>query len=130
MTSSGVSADRITELREAVEREMPGLRSDLESLVRIPSVSASAFDQSHVDASAEAVAALLRGAGMQDVDILREGGAPAVVGLLRLGVGDGSQLGVKSIGLKGSTLPVAGPGGKARAGPARTTIATSRVASE
>jgi acetylornithine deacetylase/succinyl-diaminopimelate desuccinylase-like protein len=82
MTSAALSSDRLGELREAVERELPGLRSDLESLVRIPSVSAPAFDQAHVDASAEAVAQLLRDAGMQDVEILREGGAPAVVGHL------------------------------------------------
>ncbi len=82
MTSAPLPAGRLAELREAVERELPGLRRDLEALVRIPSVSASAFDQSHVAASAEAVAALLRDAGMQDVGILREGGAPAVVGHL------------------------------------------------
>jgi acetylornithine deacetylase/succinyl-diaminopimelate desuccinylase-like protein len=82
MTSSALPADRLAEIRAAVDREMPGLRRDLEGLVRIPSVSAAAFDQSHVDASAQAVAELLRGAGMQDVDILREGGAPAVVGHL------------------------------------------------
>jgi acetylornithine deacetylase/succinyl-diaminopimelate desuccinylase-like protein len=55
---------------------------DLKALVRIPSVSAAAFDQAHVEASAQAVAELLRGAGMQDVEILREGGAPAVMGHL------------------------------------------------
>jgi acetylornithine deacetylase/succinyl-diaminopimelate desuccinylase-like protein len=82
MTSAPLSPDRLGQLRDAVERELPGLRRDLESLVRIPSVSASAFDQSHVDASADAVAELLRGAGMEDVQILREGGAPAVVGHL------------------------------------------------
>jgi cysteinylglycine-S-conjugate dipeptidase len=82
MTSQPLPADRLAELRAAVDREMPGLRRDLESLVRIPSVSAAAFDQAHVEASAQAVAELLRGAGMQDVEILREGGAPAVVGHL------------------------------------------------
>ncbi|GMA89063.1 hypothetical protein GCM10025868_43130 [Angustibacter aerolatus] len=57
------------------------MRADLERLVRIPSVSAQAFDQAHVDASAEAVADLLRQAGL-DVEIVREGGAPAVIGHL------------------------------------------------
>jgi acetylornithine deacetylase/succinyl-diaminopimelate desuccinylase-like protein len=61
---------------------MPETRADLEALVRIPSVSAPAFDQSTLVASAEAVAALLRGAGLAEVEILREGGAPAVVGHL------------------------------------------------
>ena len=74
--------DRLQALRAAVAREMPGVRRDLEALVRIPSVSALAFDQAHVEASAEAVADLLRGAGLQDVELLREGGAPAVVGHL------------------------------------------------
>ena len=74
--------DRLQALRAAVAREMPGVRRDLEALVRIPSVSALAFDQAHVEASAEAVAELLRGAGLQDVELLREGGAPAVVGHL------------------------------------------------
>jgi acetylornithine deacetylase/succinyl-diaminopimelate desuccinylase-like protein len=71
--------------RERVAAEWPALRADLEALVRIPSVSNQAFDQAHVRASAEAVAALLTGAGMPDVRILtatgpdgREG-APAVV---------------------------------------------------
>jgi len=82
MTLAALPADRLAALRAAVDREMPGLRRDLESLVRIPSVSAAAFDQAHVEASAQAVAELLRGAGMQDVEILREGGAPAVVGHL------------------------------------------------
>jgi acetylornithine deacetylase/succinyl-diaminopimelate desuccinylase-like protein len=82
MTLPALPADRLAALRAAVDRGMPGLRRDLESLVRIPSVSAAAFDQAHVEASAQAVAELLRGAGMQDVEILREGGAPAVVGHL------------------------------------------------
>jgi acetylornithine deacetylase/succinyl-diaminopimelate desuccinylase-like protein len=82
MTLPALPADRLAALRAAVDREMPGLRRDLESLVRIPSVSAAAFDQAHVEASAQAVAELLRAAGMQDVEILREGGAPAVVGHL------------------------------------------------
>jgi len=73
---------RLQVLREAVAREMPGVRRDLEALVRIPSVSALAFDQAQVQASAQAVAELLRGAGLQDVELLREGGAPAVVGHL------------------------------------------------
>ena len=58
---------------------MPALRQDLEALARIPSVSLAACDQSQVDASAQAVAALMRGAGLQ-VEIIREGGRPAVLG--------------------------------------------------
>lgn len=57
---------------------MPGVRRDLEALTRIPSVSLGSFDQSFVDKSAEAVAALLRAEGLE-VQIVREGGAPAVL---------------------------------------------------
>ncbi|MBK9476127.1 MAG: dipeptidase [Tetrasphaera sp.] len=60
---------------------MPGIRADLEALTRIPSVSLGAFDQAHVDASAEATAALLRAEGLR-VEIVREGGRPAVIGTL------------------------------------------------
>src|SRR6476620_8125189 len=58
---------------------MPGLRKDLEDLTRIPSVSLDAFDQAHVEASAAATAELLRAEGL-DVEIVREGGRPAVIG--------------------------------------------------
>jgi len=58
---------------------MPQVRADLEALTRIPSVSLDAFDQAHVEASAEATAELLRAEGL-DVEIVREGGRPAVIG--------------------------------------------------
>ncbi|MBI9114265.1 dipeptidase [Sanguibacter suaedae] len=68
------------DLRARVHDLFPALRADLESLVRIPSVSAPAFDQAHVSASADAVAELLRGAGLDDVRILTAGGSrPAVI---------------------------------------------------
>ena len=79
-----VAGERVDQLRARVAALMPGIRHDLEALVRIPSVSAAAFDPEHVQASAEAVAALLRGVGMPQVRILRaevagRPGAPAVV---------------------------------------------------
>ncbi len=73
-------------LRASLDLHLPGVRADLEALVRIPSVSARAFDQAHVQASAEKVEALLRGTGLTDVQVLRgtrpdgTDGAPAVVG--------------------------------------------------
>ena len=79
MTDDAVTPDRIDALRARIAELMPGLRQDLEALTRIPSVSLDAFDQSHVEASAEAVAALLRAEG-RDVEIVREGGRPAVIG--------------------------------------------------
>nr|WP_202627566.1 dipeptidase [Cellulomonas sp. APG4] len=73
------------ELRDRVAAAFPALRADLEGLVRIPSVSSPSFDQAHVRRSAEAVAELLSGAGVPDVQVLtatradgRES-APAVV---------------------------------------------------
>jgi len=74
-----IPADQIAALRETIADLMPQVRSDLEALTRIPSVSLDAFDQQHVEASAEATAALLRAEGL-DVDIVREGGRPAVIG--------------------------------------------------
>ncbi|WFE98299.1 dipeptidase [Micromonospora sp. WMMD987] len=68
-----------SEVRAAVAREMPGVRADLERLVRIPGIAFEGFDHSHVERSAEAVAELLRGCGL-DVRIVRSGGQPAVIG--------------------------------------------------
>jgi acetylornithine deacetylase/succinyl-diaminopimelate desuccinylase-like protein len=68
-----------SELRAAIEREMPGVRADLERLIRIPGIAFDGFDFSHVERSAEAVAELLRGCGL-DVEIVRNGGQPAVIG--------------------------------------------------
>ena len=70
---------RLSALRERVAGLLPTLRRDLEALARIPSVSLEAFDQAHVEASAEAVASLLRAEGLE-VEIIREGGRPAVIG--------------------------------------------------
>ncbi|MFF3855184.1 dipeptidase [Micromonospora sp. NPDC002575] len=67
------------EVRAAVARELPGVRADLERLVRIPGIAFDGFDHSHVERSAEAVAELLRGCGL-DVKIVRSGGQPAVIG--------------------------------------------------
>ncbi|MFC0532231.1 dipeptidase [Phytohabitans kaempferiae] len=68
------------ELRAAITRELPGVRADLERLVRIPGIAFDGFDHSHVERSAEAVAELLRGCEL-DTRIVRSGGGlPAVIG--------------------------------------------------
>jgi len=67
------------ELRAAIAREMPGVRADLERLVRIPGIAFDGFDHSQVERSAEAVAELLRGCGLE-VQIVRGAGQPAVIG--------------------------------------------------
>jgi cysteinylglycine-S-conjugate dipeptidase len=68
------------QLRASVAAEMAGVLRDLADLVRIPGIAFDGFDHSQVDRSAEAVAALLREAGMPEVRIERAGGQPAVVG--------------------------------------------------
>jgi acetylornithine deacetylase/succinyl-diaminopimelate desuccinylase-like protein len=68
-----------SDLRAAIEREMPGVRADLERLVRIPGIAFEGFDHSEVDRSAAAVADLARGCGL-DVQVVRAGGQPAVIG--------------------------------------------------
>jgi cysteinylglycine-S-conjugate dipeptidase len=66
------------ELRAAIERELPGVRADLERLVRIPGIAFDGFDHLQVERSAEAVAELLRGCGLE-TRIVRSGGHPAVI---------------------------------------------------
>src|SRR5690348_12713777 len=67
--------------REAIARILPGVRADLEDLVRIPSVSADPAASGSLRRSAEAVSALLSAAGLPDVELLQvEGGQPAVHG--------------------------------------------------
>ena len=68
-----------TDLRAAVARELPGVRADLERLIRIPSIAYAGFDHSHVERSAAAVAELLSGCGL-DTQVVRQGGQPAVIG--------------------------------------------------
>ncbi len=82
----GVPSIDVETLRHRVETQRELIRRDLERLVRIPSVSQPSFDRGQVEASALAVADLLRGAGLPEVDILRVAspvagaeGAPAVV---------------------------------------------------
>ncbi|HEU4331191.1 MAG TPA: dipeptidase [Lapillicoccus sp.] len=79
MADDLLTPDQIDDLKARVTALMPAVRADLEALVRIPSDSLDAFDQQHVEDSANAVAALLRAEGL-DVEIVREGGRPAVIG--------------------------------------------------
>jgi acetylornithine deacetylase/succinyl-diaminopimelate desuccinylase-like protein len=67
------------ELRAAIEREMPGVRADLERLIRIPGIAFAGFDHAHVERSATVVAELLHGCGLE-TSIVRAGGQPAVIG--------------------------------------------------
>ena len=68
------------DLRATVRDLMPALRSDLEDLVRIQSVSADPARTGEVWRSADAVADLFRAEGFAQVDIVSaDGGAPAVI---------------------------------------------------
>jgi cysteinylglycine-S-conjugate dipeptidase len=67
-------------LRAALSEAMPGVLEDLKALVRIPGIAFDGFDHSVVERSAEAVAQLLRAAGLPDVRIVRAQGQPAVIG--------------------------------------------------
>jgi acetylornithine deacetylase/succinyl-diaminopimelate desuccinylase-like protein len=60
---------------------MPGIRADLESLIRIPSVSAYPAAADAMLRSADAVAALFEATGLERVEVVRvHGGQPAVLG--------------------------------------------------
>jgi acetylornithine deacetylase/succinyl-diaminopimelate desuccinylase-like protein len=69
------------DLHEVLRRVLPGVRADLETLIRIPSVSADPGAAAQVRRSAEATAELFRGVGAPEVEILDEvdGGCPAVL---------------------------------------------------
>src|SRR6202453_5187678 len=67
-------------LHDAVQQVLPSVRADLERLVRIPSVSADPAAAPYLRVCAAEVAALLRRAGLTQVDLLTvEGGQPAVL---------------------------------------------------
>src|SRR4051794_14222944 len=69
------------DLRARVRDVLPGVRRDLEALVRIESVSADPERAGEVRRSAEAVADLFRAEGLASVEIVSaDGGRPAVLG--------------------------------------------------
>src|ERR1044072_2163317 len=73
--SLGSMSDLVARVREV----LPSVRRDLEDLVRIESVWADEARRPEVQRSADAVAKLLSEAGFGDVQIVSEGGAPAVI---------------------------------------------------
>jgi cysteinylglycine-S-conjugate dipeptidase len=69
------------DLRQAIDAVFPRVRTDLESLIRVPSVSFEGFDPAQVRRSAEATAGILENCGLDRVRILEvEGAHPAVLG--------------------------------------------------
>jgi acetylornithine deacetylase/succinyl-diaminopimelate desuccinylase-like protein len=73
------SLGNMSELVERVREVLPSVRRDLEDLVRIESVGADPGRRPEVQRSAQAVSDLLSQAGFRDVQIVSEGGAPAVI---------------------------------------------------
>lgn len=69
----------MSDLVERVRDVLPSIRRDLEDLVRIESVWADPARRGEVHRCAQAVAKLLSDAGFGDVQIVAEGGAPAVI---------------------------------------------------
>jgi len=69
----------VDDLVARVRDVLPDVRRDLEELVRIPSVWSDPARRDEVHRSARKVADLLLQAGFAEVEILSEGGAPAVV---------------------------------------------------
>lgn len=69
--SSATDPALLDALREQVQGALPTTIADLSALVRLPSVSWSAFDPANVRASAEAVADLARSTGVFGADDVR-----------------------------------------------------------
>jgi acetylornithine deacetylase/succinyl-diaminopimelate desuccinylase-like protein len=69
----------MTDVAERVREVLPTVRADLEDLVRIQSVWADPARRPEVHRSADAVSKLLTDTGFDDVRIVSEGGAPAVI---------------------------------------------------
>ncbi|SEH72683.1 Acetylornithine deacetylase/Succinyl-diaminopimelate desuccinylase [Mycolicibacterium rutilum] len=69
----------MSDLVQRVQEVLPSVRRDLEDLVRIESVWADPARRGEVQRSADAVTKLLTEAGFGDVQIVSEGGAPAVI---------------------------------------------------
>ncbi|MGM7667370.1 dipeptidase [Microbacterium sp. A93] len=78
--------ETIARITDAVDHALEQTVATLKDLVAIPGIAWDSFDRAPLEASAEAVAALIRGLGLDDVQVLTEAkadgtpGGPAVVG--------------------------------------------------
>ena len=79
MTCRAANLPAMDDLVERVQSVLPSVRADLEDLVRIESVWADPARRDEVVRSARAVTGLLTAAGFAEVEIVSEGGAPAVI---------------------------------------------------
>jgi len=81
LNKSLISKTFMTPTLDYLEKHFANYCEDLHELIRIPSISFSGFDLKTVDQSAEAVSALLKKTGLQNVKILKFGKAlPYVYG--------------------------------------------------
>ncbi len=69
-----------SEIRSRVESVLPAVRAALDEHLRIQSISSLPEHDADVQASAEWIAAQLKMLGCPDVEIVQEGGKPAVIG--------------------------------------------------
>ena len=69
----------MTDLSARISDLMPGVIEDLTALVAIPSVSSLPDRHADVDATVDAVSALLAAEGCDDIEVVREGGQPAII---------------------------------------------------
>ena len=72
-------------IAEAVDRQLPRTIQTLTDLVSIPGIAWDSFDREPLERSAQAVAELLRGLGLQDVQILTEDKPADATGEVRPG---------------------------------------------
>lgn len=70
----------MSDLVSAVDRVLPSVRQTLTELIAIPSISSDPERADDVRRSAEFVARQLREVGCPDVEVVAEGGKPAVIG--------------------------------------------------
>lgn len=81
-----LEAETIARITDAVDREMERTVETLQALVAIPGIAWDSFAREPLEQSAQAVAALLRSLGLDEVEVLTETkadgtpGGPAVVG--------------------------------------------------
>ncbi|GAB3622728.1 M20/M25/M40 family metallo-hydrolase [Mariniluteicoccus endophyticus] len=70
----------MSEIAAAVDRVLPSVRETLAELIAIPSISSDPERADDVRRSADFVAQQLRDVGCPDVEVVTEGGHPAVIG--------------------------------------------------
>ncbi|MGL5809613.1 MAG: M20/M25/M40 family metallo-hydrolase, partial [Nocardioides sp.] len=97
-------------LRARLADVMPGVRRDLEALIRIPSISAEAAHRSDVERSARAVAGLFEAEAFETEILVADQGAPAVVARKPAQQGDPAEAPTVLLYAHHDVQPVTAPG--------------------